>query len=71
MNYTKQSTFMKTLLRFFPTALVALFLTFFLTSCAAIGDIFEAGAWTGVIGVILVIGIIIWVVSKLFGGGRG
>ncbi|WP_460906010.1 hypothetical protein [Spirosoma areae] len=62
---------MKTLLRFFPTALVALFLTFFLTSCAAIGDIFEAGAWTGVIGVILVIGIIIWVVSKLFGGGRG
>lgn len=60
---------MKTLLRFSPTALVALFLTLFLTSCAAIGDIFKAGAWTGIIGVIVVLGIVIWLVSKLFGGG--
>jgi hypothetical protein len=60
---------MKTLLRFFPVALVALFLTFFMTSCEAIGDIFKAGAWTGIIGVFLVIGIVIWLVSKLFGGG--
>ena len=60
---------MKTLLRFLPTSIVALFLTFFLTSCAAIGDIFKAGAWTGVIGVIVVIAIVIWLVSKLFGGG--
>ena len=62
---------MKTLLRFFPMAFVALFLTLFMTSCSAIGDIFQAGAWTGVIGVILVIGIAIWLISKLFGGGRG
>ncbi|SFF26807.1 hypothetical protein [Spirosoma endophyticum] len=60
---------MKPLFRFFPTAFVALFLTLFMTSCAAIGDIFKAGAYTGIIGVIVVIGIIIWVVSKLFGGG--
>ena len=62
---------MKTLLRFFPTAFVALFLTLFMTSCAAIGDVFKAGAWTGIIGVILVIGVAIWLISKLFGGGRG
>jgi hypothetical protein len=61
---------MKTLSRFFPMAVVALFLTLFLTSCAAIGDIFKAGAYTGIIGVIVVVAIIIWVVSKLFGGGR-
>lgn len=60
---------MKTLLRFFPSAFVALFLTLFLTSCAAIGDIFKAGAYTGIIGVIVVLGIVIWLVSKLFGGG--
>ncbi len=60
---------MKSLLRFFPSAFVALFLTFFLTSCAAIGDIFKAGAYTGIIGVIVVLGVVIWLVSKLFGGG--
>jgi hypothetical protein len=60
---------MKTLLRFFPSALVAVFLTLFLTSCAAIGDIFKAGAYTGIIGVIVVLAIVIWLVSKLFGGG--
>lgn len=68
--HVNQSMFMKTLSRFFPMAVVALVLTFFLTSCAAIGDIFKAGAYTGIIGVIVVIAIIIWVVSKLFGGGR-
>ncbi|WP_420148796.1 hypothetical protein [Spirosoma sp.] len=60
---------MKTFLRFFPIAFVALFLTLFLTSCEAIGEIFKAGAWTGAIMVILGIGIVIWLISKLFGGG--
>lgn len=60
---------MKTLLRFFPIAAVALFLTLFLTSCEAIGEIFKAGAWTGALMVIVGIGIVIWLVSKLFGGG--
>ena len=60
---------MKTLMRFFPTALVALFLTLFLTSCEAIGDIFKTGVWTGVLLVVVGIGVVIWLVSKLFGGG--
>ena len=60
---------MKTLVRFFPMAFIALFLTLFMTSCAAIGDIFKAGAYTGIIGVIVVIGVIIWVASKFLGGG--
>ena len=60
---------MKALLRYSPVAFVALFLTLFMTSCAAVGDIFKAGAWTGIIGVIVVVAVIIWLVSKLFGGG--
>lgn len=60
---------MKTLLRVLPVAFVAFFLTVFLTSCQAIGEIFKAGAWTGAILVILGIGLIVWLVSKLFGGG--
>ncbi|SOD83097.1 hypothetical protein [Spirosoma fluviale] len=60
---------MKTLLRYFPTAFVAVFMTLTLTSCAAIGDIFKTGVWTGVILVVVGIGVVIWIVSKLFGGG--
>lgn len=61
---------MKSLLRFVPVAVVALFLTLFMTSCELIGDVFAAGAYAGIIGVIVVIALIIWLVSRLFGGRR-
>ncbi|MCK8490334.1 MULTISPECIES: hypothetical protein [Spirosoma] len=60
---------MKSLMRFFPIAFVALFMTLFLTSCQVVGDIFKTGVWTGVILVVVGIGVVIWLVSKLFGGG--
>lgn len=63
---------MKTLLRSLPIIFVALFLTLFMTNCAAMGDIFKAGAYTGIIGVVLVVAVLIWLASKfLGGGGRG
>lgn len=34
------------------------------SSCEAIGDIFKAGAWFGIIGVIVVVAIIIWLIRK-------
>jgi hypothetical protein len=40
------------------------------TGCELAGDIFKAGAWTGVILVVGGIVLVIWVVSKLFGGSR-
>ncbi|MFD1467773.1 hypothetical protein ACFQ48_06030 [Hymenobacter caeli] len=46
-------------------------LAFSLSSCAAIGEIFKAGAYTGIIGVVIVVAIIIFVVSKISGGGGG
>ena len=38
--------------------------TLTLTGCEAIGDIFKAGVWTGVLLVILVIGVIVWLVTR-------
>ena len=49
---------------------VAFLLTISLSGCAAIGDIFAAGAWTGIIGVVVVVALLIWLVSKFLGGRR-
>jgi hypothetical protein len=42
--------------------LVALSMT--LTSCELVGDIFKAGAYTAIFGIILVVVLIIWLVSR-------
>jgi len=49
----------------FPLALLALLCTT-LSSCELIEGIFKAGVWTGVIIVVLVLGLIIWLISKIF-----
>jgi hypothetical protein len=36
-----------------------------LTSCEAIGDIFQAGMWMGVIVVVLVIALVLWLLRKI------
>jgi cytosine/uracil/thiamine/allantoin permease len=54
--------------KYFPLAIVA-FLTTTLASCSAIEGIFKAGMWAGVIGVVVVLALVIWVISKIFGGG--
>lgn len=61
---------MKPLLRFIPIAVVAMLLTFSLSGCSVLGDIFKAGAYTGIIGVIVVVVLLIWLVSKFLGGRR-
>ena len=53
--------------KYLPLALVA-FLATTLTSCAAIEGIFKAGLWSGIIIVVLVLALLIWIVSKIFGG---
>ena len=37
-----------------------------LTGCQVIGDIFKAGVWTGVVLVIVIIGIVIWLIARSF-----
>jgi len=34
-----------------------------LNSCTVIGDIFKAGAFVGVLAVLIVIGLIVWIIS--------
>ena len=41
-----------------------LMITVSLSSCEVIGGIFEAGIWTGLIVVVIVIAIILWLVSR-------
>lgn len=55
--------------RYFPLAFVALIMTT-LSSCSLIEGIFKAGVWSGVIIVVVVLALIIWLVSKIFGGGK-
>ncbi|MEO6832286.1 MAG: hypothetical protein ABI378_07765 [Chitinophagaceae bacterium] len=47
--------------------LLALILS--LSSCQAILGIFKAGVWVGVLLVVVIIGLIIFILAKLFGGG--
>jgi cytosine/uracil/thiamine/allantoin permease len=53
----------------FPLAFIALLVTT-LSSCSMVEGIFKAGVWSGIIVVVVVLALIIWVISKIFGGGR-
>lgn len=50
---------------FVRTAVLAL-LALPLAGCEVIGDIFQAGMWTGVIAVVVVVGLIVYAVTRLF-----
>ena len=41
-----------------------------LSSCEIIGGIFKAGVWSGVILVVVVVGLIIFILARLLGGGK-
>lgn len=49
---------------FLTQIFVFVLLSFTLTGCDVIGDIFEAGIWAGVIIVVLVIVLVIWIIKK-------
>ena len=48
----------------FSLAAIMIILMTSLTSCAAIGGIFKAGIWTGVIGIALVVFLVIFLISR-------
>lgn len=58
---------MKSLSSYFSLLIIILSLS--LTGCELVGDIFEAGMWTAVIIIVLVIVLVMWIVRKL-GGPR-
>ncbi len=52
-----------------PFALMSSLLVL-VSSCAAIEGIFKAGVWSGILMVVVVVALIIWIISKLFGGSK-
>lgn len=53
----------------FSIALIA-FLCTTLSSCELVEGIFKAGVWSGIIIVVIVVALLIWILSKVFGGGK-
>lgn len=41
-----------------------------LSSCQLIGDIFKAGVWAGVLMVVGIVALVIFLLSKMFGGRK-
>ncbi|MFA6275693.1 MAG: hypothetical protein WC622_03030 [Pedobacter sp.] len=52
--------------KYAPLALIALLATT-LTSCELVEGIFKAGFWSAIIVVVIVLALIIWIISKVFG----
>ena len=48
-----------------PLLFLLILFTFSLSSCDAIGTIFKAGAWTGIVGVFLVVLLLWFLVNKM------
>jgi len=46
------------------------FLCSTLSSCKLIEGIFKAGVWTGIITLMVVVALVIWILAKIFGGGK-
>lgn len=44
--------------------LALVFVMVAMSSCELVGDIFEAGIWTGLIIVAVVIALVIWIISR-------
>jgi cytosine/uracil/thiamine/allantoin permease len=49
--------------------LLALIITT-LSSCELVEGIFKAGVWSGVIIVVVILALVIWLISRVFGGRR-
>jgi di/tricarboxylate transporter len=48
----------------FTTLLLVAATITFLPGCQAIGDIFKAGMWTGILVVVIIIGLILYLISR-------
>jgi hypothetical protein len=48
-----------------PTAIISMFvMAVSFSSCEAIGNIFKAGVWVGVVVVVVIIALIFWLISR-------
>jgi len=49
---------------------LSIFLLSLLSSCEVIGGIFKAGVWAGILLVVAVVGLIIFILARISGGGK-
>ena len=49
---------------FIPFSIIIL-ISILLSGCQAVGDIFKAGMWSGILIVVLIVGVILFAISKL------
>jgi hypothetical protein len=47
------------------SALFLILIAFSFSSCEAIGDIFKAGMWVGVIIVVAIVALVLWLLNKM------
>lgn len=50
--------------KLFQISFLLLFMSIALSSCEAIAGIFKAGMWTGIIAVVVVVGLIVYFISR-------
>ena len=51
-------------------AVIALVSLLFLSSCQIVGDIFKAGMGFGIFLVVAVVGLVVFLVARVMGGGK-
>ncbi len=49
----------------FSTLVITLMMLVTLTGCDLVGDIFEAGFWTAIIVIVLIVALVIWLIRKM------
>lgn len=54
-------------IKHFPFVILWLLMMVSLSGCELAGDIFEAGAWVGIIIVVLIIVLVGWIIKKMRG----
>jgi Ni,Fe-hydrogenase III small subunit len=70
MNVEREKHHLKTHIMKKYSFLPLLALLMSLSSCEIIGGIFKAGVWSGVILVVVVVGLIIFILARVLGGGK-
>ena len=60
---------MKTMFRGGLPVVVSVFLLLFVSSCVSVGGVFQSGFWIGIVLAAIAVGLVLWLVSKMRGGG--
>jgi fructose-specific phosphotransferase system IIC component len=60
---------MKTMFRNSLPAVVSVLVLLFVSGCVSVGGVFQSGFWVGIVLAVIAVVLVIWLVSKMRGGG--